>query len=84
MTISTAGPDVSAKKASGGDKPPTMSMKLPTDVIASARVVAALRGETITDVVAGILRPALAKMEREELAKRAGAIDAAKKGRGPK
>ena len=43
---------------------------MPADILDTARVVAALRNETITDVLAGIWRPALAKMEREELAKR--------------
>ena len=46
------------------------SVKMPVDVLDTARVVAALRNETITDVLSDILRPALAKLEREELAKR--------------
>ena len=55
------------------EKPKTMSMKMPMDVIESARIVAAFRGISITDLVGDILRPALAKMEREEMAKRAAA-----------
>lgn len=73
MAISTtlqAEPGVSARKASQ-PKIENLSVKMPVDVLDTARVVAALRGETITDVLANILRPALAKLEREELAKRA-------------
>lgn len=50
---------------------PLESVKLPADVMKSARIVATLSGETIGDVLAGILRPALVRREREEMAKRA-------------
>lgn len=68
MTTLTAGQDVSARKAER--KAETLSFKIPVDVLDMARVVAALRNESMTDVIANILRPALAKMEREELVKR--------------
>jgi hypothetical protein len=54
------------------DKPKTLSVKLHVDVIESARIVAAYRNETMTDMLGEILRPVLAKMEREEVAKRSG------------
>ena len=53
------------------DKPKTLSAKLPMDVIEAARIVSAYRNESITDLLGDILRPILAKMEREEVAKRA-------------
>jgi len=59
------------------EKPKTLSMKLHMDVIESARIVAAYRGEAMTDMLSDILRPILAEMEREETARRA-------KSRGPK
>jgi hypothetical protein len=52
------------------EKPKTMSVKLPMDVIESARIVAAYRGETMADLMAEILRPTLARMEQEEMARR--------------
>lgn len=59
------------------DKPKTLSAKLTVDVIESARIIAAIRGVTITDLLSDILRPILAEIEREELSKRT-------KGIGPK
>jgi hypothetical protein len=53
-----------------GEKPKTLSAKLHVDVIESARIVAAFRNESITDLLSEILRPALAQMEKEEIAKR--------------
>ena len=47
------------------------SVKLTLDVVESARIVAAYRGETIADMLSDLLRPTLAKMEREEAARRA-------------
>ena len=52
------------------EKPKTLSVKLEMDVVESARIVAAYRGETITEMVSQILRPVLARMEQEEAAKR--------------
>ena len=54
------------------DKPKTLSVKLHLDVIESARIVAAFTGETMTDLMSDILRPALAKMETEAIARRTG------------
>jgi hypothetical protein len=51
-------------------KPKTLSTKLHIDVVESARIVAAYRNEQITDLLSAILRPVLAKMEQEEMAKR--------------
>jgi hypothetical protein len=53
-----------------GEKPKTLAAKLHMDVIESARIVAAYRGETITDLLSDILRPVLARMEQEEVSKR--------------
>lgn len=64
--------DMAAKKAT------TQPVKLHLDVIESARIVAAYRGEPIQDLLSDILRPILAKMEREETARRA------KRTQGPK
>jgi hypothetical protein len=52
------------------EKPKTPSVKLPVDVIESARIVAAYRNATMADVLGEILRPILARMEQEEIAKR--------------
>jgi hypothetical protein len=52
------------------EKPKTMSVKMPMDVIEAARIVSAYRGMSMTDLMGDILRPALAKMEQEEIVKR--------------
>jgi hypothetical protein len=49
--------------------PKTLSVKLPIDVIEMARIVAACRNETMTDLLGNTLRPLLEKMQREEFAK---------------
>lgn len=54
---------------------PRTSIKLPEDVVNSARIVSALRGIPMQDLMAEILRPALAKMERESLSDRARELD---------
>ena len=41
------------------------SVKLDDDVIETARIVAAYRGEPMADVLGDILRPVLARMEQE-------------------
>ena len=48
--------------------------KLPTDVMDSARIVAAYTGESIAEMLGDILRPILAKREKEEAAKRARSL----------
>jgi len=53
--------------------PKTLSVKLEMDVIESARIVAAYRGESMTELLSRILRPVLMKMEEEETAKRSKA-----------
>jgi hypothetical protein len=52
------------------EKPKTLSVKLEMDVIESARIVTAYRGVTMTELLSQILRPALIKMEQDEIAKR--------------
>jgi hypothetical protein len=53
-----------------GERPKVQSVKLELDVIESARIVASCRGETLATMLSEILRPILAKMEREEMQKR--------------
>jgi hypothetical protein len=64
--------DVMEAPAMTEEKPKTLSVKLHVDVIESARIVSAYRNETMTDLLSALLRPALAKLEREEVAKRTG------------
>jgi hypothetical protein len=52
------------------EKPKTMSIRMPMDVIESARIVSAYRGETMAELMGEILRPALARMEQEEITRR--------------
>jgi hypothetical protein len=52
------------------DKPKTLSVKLPMDVVESARVAAACRNVSMTDMLGDILRPIITKIEQEEIAKR--------------
>lgn len=61
---------MSMESTVAAEKPKTLSVKIEVDVIESARIVAALRGESMTELLGSILRPALAKMEKEGLAKR--------------
>jgi hypothetical protein len=68
MFATTGAPAVAKKRARPED---VRSVKLPGDVMDTARVVAALRNESIIDLLGTILRPALAKLERDEMAKRA-------------
>ena len=51
-------------------KPKTLSVKLHIDVIEAARIVTAYRNESMTDLLSDLLRPVLAQMEAEEVAKR--------------
>ena len=53
------------------ERPKPLSVKLHMDVIESARIVAACKNVSMTDMLSDILRPILSGMEREELAKRA-------------
>jgi hypothetical protein len=64
------------------EAPETSSVKLHIDVVESARIVVAYRGGTMTDMLSDILRPILAKMEREAVAKRSKG-DQGAKGKGP-
>jgi hypothetical protein len=50
-------------------EPPSMSVRLPLDIIRTARVVTSFRGGAMSDLLADILRPILEKMKQEEIAK---------------
>jgi hypothetical protein len=52
------------------EKPKALSVKLHMDIVESARIVTAYRNESMTDMLSNLLRPILAKMEQEEVAKR--------------
>lgn len=52
-------------------KSSTLSVKLRMSVIESARVVAALRGVTITDLISDMVEDDLKRIEQEEIDKRA-------------
>lgn len=58
------------------------SVKLPADVMESARIVAAYTGEPMAEMLGNILRPILAKREREEAAKRERSVRKTKGGDG--
>jgi hypothetical protein len=62
------------------EKTPTLSVKLHMDVIESARIVAACRNESMTDLLSDILRPVVARLEQEEIAKRTRPPESPKKG----
>jgi hypothetical protein len=49
---------------------PLLSIKLSADVVKSARIVASLYDESMSDLLAGILRPILKEMEDKGFAKR--------------
>lgn len=70
-----------AKPTMADDKPKTLSVKLHIDVIESARIVAAYRNESMTDMLSEILRPVLTKMERDEVTRRTGGEKPKGKGR---
>lgn len=67
----TRAPERSTMAKRRADKPALESVKLPADVMESARIVAAYTGESMADMLGAMLRPLLAKREREEAAKRA-------------
>ena len=69
---------LSRAPAMSTEKPRTLSVKLETDVVEAARIVTAFRDESMTELLSGILRPVLAKMEQEEIAKRVKATKRAK------
>jgi hypothetical protein len=59
-------------------KPELVSVKLPADVMDSARIVSAYTGEVMAEMLGAMLRPILAKREKEEAAKRAKRSDGGK------
>jgi len=60
-------------------KPKTLSVKLHMDVIESARIIAAIRGVSMTDLLSDLLREPLLAMEKEELHKRSAATRPSKR-----
>jgi hypothetical protein len=56
-----------------------VSVQIDEDVVKTARLVSALVDKPISVLVSEILRPSLAKMEQEEMAKRMQANQAAPK-----
>lgn len=54
----------------------TIPVKLHDDVVESARIVSAINGRTMTDLLSDILRPVLKDMETKLLAERTQAISA--------
>ena len=71
MTTAMTGPPRAAvESAMADEKPKTLSVKLHVDVIEAARIVAAFRNETMTDLLSNMLRAPLAQMEQAEIAKR--------------
>jgi hypothetical protein len=67
-----------------GEKSKTVSIKLATDVVESARVVAALRGVSMTDMLSDLIRPTLKGWEEDEIRKRAAGITRKTQKRGVK
>ena len=53
------------------EKSKTLSIKLATDVVETARVVAALRGVSMTDMLSDLIRPTLKQWEEQEIQRRA-------------
>lgn len=60
------------------EKPTTFRVKLETDVVVATRIVTAFRGKSTTELLDGILRQVVAKMEQEEIARRVKATKRAK------
>jgi hypothetical protein len=61
------------------EKAKTLSIKLATDVVESARVVAALRGVSMTDMLSDMIRPTLKGWEEAEIQQRASSMAARRK-----
>ena len=64
MSVVLTEPAMASKKSD------SLSIKLPRDVVESARIVSAYTGESMTEMLGDILRPILAQKEREEVARR--------------
>jgi len=52
------------------EKPRTEAVKIANDVLESAKLVATMRKQRVSDLLTEILRPIVAKMEKAEIAKR--------------
>jgi hypothetical protein len=61
------------------DRTAMESVKLPADVMESARIVAAYTGNNIAELLGEILRPVLARMEQEQVEQRSKSSNAGKK-----
>lgn len=66
------------------EKAKPVSVKLDEDVVDQARIVASYRKQSITDLLGEILRPALLKMEQDEVSKRNKLFHGPKSARGGK
>ena len=76
----TAAPESATMAKRQTNRPALESVKLPADVMESARIVAAYTGEPMAEMLGSILRPILAKREREESAKRERSVRKTKGG----
>jgi hypothetical protein len=72
---------VAEKPMADEKEPKTLSVRLHMDVIKSARIIAAYQGVQMTDLLSDILRPVLARIEKQEVDKRAGIGKQAKGGK---
>jgi hypothetical protein len=64
-----------ASEPMADEKSKTLSVKLHMDVIESARIVAAIRNVSMTDMLSDMIRPQLVEMERHELSRRTAATN---------
>lgn len=61
---------MSRKKPKPATQTATTSVRLATDIVEMARLVAVLRHENLGEMVSGMLRPILVEAEKQEIAKR--------------
>jgi hypothetical protein len=76
MTVAIAERTMASEK-----EPKTLSVRLHMDVIKSARIIAAYQGVQMTDLLSDILRPILARIEKQEVDKRSSSEKQAKGGK---
>ncbi len=57
-------------ESSSGESPALLSIKLPADVVKTARIVASLNDASMSDLLGDLLRPILKKLEDDGFAKR--------------
>lgn len=61
---------MSKKKPKQVDQSATTSVRISTDVVEMARLVAVLRHENMGEMISGMLRPILVEAEKKEISKR--------------